>query len=48
MHGGLEHSGHYRFLVDSLVDKGFALAGLDLRGHGKSKGDVPEAVELRN
>lgn len=38
VHGGLEHSGHYRFLVDSLVDKGFALAGLDLRGHGKSKG----------
>ncbi len=38
VHGGLEHSGHYGFLVDSLVDKGFALAGLDLRGHGKSKG----------
>jgi alpha-beta hydrolase superfamily lysophospholipase len=38
VHGGMEHSGHYGFLVDSLVDKGFALAGLDLRGHGKSKG----------
>jgi alpha-beta hydrolase superfamily lysophospholipase len=38
VHGGFEHSGHYGFLVDSLVDKGFALAGLDLRGHGKSKG----------
>ncbi len=38
VHGGFEHSGHYEFLVDSLVDKGFALAGLDLRGHGKSKG----------
>jgi hypothetical protein len=38
VHGGFEHSGHYGFLVDSLVDKGFALAGLDLRGHGESKG----------
>jgi alpha-beta hydrolase superfamily lysophospholipase len=38
VHGGLEHSGHYKYLVDSLLEKGFALTGLDLRGHGRSEG----------
>jgi alpha-beta hydrolase superfamily lysophospholipase len=38
VHGGVEHSSRYQSLVDSLVEKGFALAGLDLRGHGRSKG----------
>lgn len=38
VHGGAEHSGHYTFLVDHFLEKGFALAGLDLRGHGRSKG----------
>ncbi len=38
VHGGLEHSSRYQSLVDSLVEKGFAVAGLDLRGHGRSKG----------
>jgi alpha-beta hydrolase superfamily lysophospholipase len=38
VHGGVEHSGHYGFLVESLVEKGFALTGLDLRGHGRSEG----------
>ena len=38
VHGGLEHSGHYKYLVDSFLEKGFALAGLDLRGHGRSEG----------
>lgn len=38
VHGGAEHSGHYEFFVDYFLAKGFALAGLDLRGHGRSKG----------
>ncbi len=38
VHGGAEHSGHYSFLVNHFLERGFALAGLDLRGHGRSKG----------
>jgi alpha-beta hydrolase superfamily lysophospholipase len=38
VHGGAEHSGHYTFLVNHFLERGFALAGFDLRGHGRSKG----------
>ena len=38
VHGFGEHSGRYRFLVDALTDRGYALATFDLRGHGRSPG----------
>lgn len=38
VHGIGEHSGRYGYLVPRLVDRGFAVAGLDNRGHGRSGG----------
>ncbi len=38
VHGGAEHSGRYTNLVNYFVPKGYAVCGLDLRGHGKSEG----------
>jgi acylglycerol lipase len=37
-HGLGEHSGRYRNVVDALVPHGWAVYGLDLRGHGRSGG----------
>ena len=37
-HGGGDHSGRYPALTGSLVRAGFAVALLDLRGHGQSDG----------
>ena len=38
VHGGLEHSGRYTNLANYFVPGGYAVCGLDLRGHGKSEG----------
>ena len=38
MHGLGEHSGRYAHVAAALNDAGYALLGLDLRGHGKSGG----------
>lgn len=38
VHGIGEHSGRYAYLVERLVGSGFAVAGLDNRGHGRSGG----------
>jgi len=38
VHGGAEHSGRYTNLVNYFVPKGYAVCGLDHRGHGKSEG----------
>jgi alpha-beta hydrolase superfamily lysophospholipase len=38
VHGLGEHSGRYAHVGKALSDAGFALAGFDLRGHGKSSG----------
>lgn len=38
VHGWAEHSGRYTNLVDYFVPKGYAVCGLDHRGHGKSEG----------
>lgn len=38
VHGLFEHSGRYTNLVNYLVPKGYAVYGLDHRGHGKSEG----------
>lgn len=35
-HGVSEHSGRYRYVVERLVPEGFAVYGIDHRGHGKS------------
>lgn len=37
-HGGAEHSGRYGNLVDALIRDGWAVYGLDMRGHGQSGG----------
>ena len=38
VHGLGEHSGRYAHVGKAFTDSGFALAGFDLRGHGKSGG----------
>lgn len=38
-HGMTEHIGRYEKLADMLTDYGIAVAGFDLRGHGKNPGD---------
>ncbi len=38
VHGIGEHSGRYANVVDVLVPAGFAVYGMDNRGHGKSQG----------
>ena len=38
VHGLGEHSGRYAHIGKAFTDAGFALAGFDLRGHGKSSG----------
>lgn len=38
VHGLHEHCGRYQHLAGYLVDKGYAVYGLDLPGHGKSDG----------
>ena len=37
-HGGVEHSGRYQNVVDYFVPQGYAVWGLDNRGHGRSEG----------
>ena len=37
-HGMGEHSGRYDTVVDTLVPEGWAVYGLDHRGHGRSRG----------
>ncbi|MCL4561348.1 MAG: lysophospholipase [Chloroflexi bacterium] len=55
LHGLGEHSGRYQHVAQALNEAGFVLAGLDLRGHGKSEGlrgywpsleDVYDDIEL--
>jgi len=38
IHGLGEHSGRYTPLAEALTEAGFALAAIDLRGHGKTEG----------
>jgi acylglycerol lipase len=38
-HGAGEHSGRYQNVVDALAPDGWAVYGLDLRGHGRSDGE---------
>jgi len=39
VHGFKSHSGMYAWVAEQLVEKGFAVHALDLRGHGKSEGE---------
>lgn len=39
-HGMTEHIGRYELLAQELAEKGIAVAGFDLRGHGKNEGDA--------
>lgn len=38
VHGLAEHSGRYQAFAEFLIDKGYAIAALDLIGHGQSDG----------
>lgn len=38
VHGLGEHSGRYQHLINTLLPRGFAVYGFDLRGHGRSPG----------
>ena len=38
VHGLGEHTGRYTHLANALTAEGYALAGYDLRGHGRSEG----------
>lgn len=38
-HGMTEHMGRYETLAEDLCKQGIAVAGFDLRGHGKNPGD---------
>ena len=42
-HGMTEHMGRYEAFAEYLVPQGIAVAGFDLRGHGKNPGD-PEVA----
>jgi alpha-beta hydrolase superfamily lysophospholipase len=39
VHGFNSHGGHYPWVAEQLVDRGFAVYALDLRGRGKSGGE---------
>ena len=38
-HGMTEHMGRYERFASALCSRGIAVAGFDLRGHGKNPGD---------
>lgn len=38
VHGVCEHSGRYTNLINHFIPKGYAVCGLDHRGHGRSEG----------
>ena len=42
-HGMTEHMGRYEAFADYLCPMGIAVAGFDLRGHGKNPGDLETA-----
>jgi len=50
VHGLGNHSGWFRSMAEALVDQGFAVYGMDLRGHGRSPGQrayINRWAELR-
>ena len=44
-HGMTEHMGRYEAFAENLLPMGIAVAGFDLRGHGKNPGD-PEVASF--
>ena len=51
VHGHGEHIGRYAHVAAALTEKGYALLGFDLRGHGKSagpRGHTPSYEALMN
>ncbi len=39
VHGFIEHGGRYAPLAERLVERGYTVAAIDLRGHGRSQGE---------
>lgn len=53
VHGLGEHIGRYTKLIDGLIERGYAVIGFDLPGHGKSFGkrghtSIEEAISVIN
>ncbi len=46
IHGGNEHSGRYQHLAKFFTERGYAVYGLDLVGHGKSSGTRSFAKDM--
>ena len=46
VHGTTEHMGRYRAFAETMAAFGVAVAGFDLRGHGRNPGD-PDVVEFQ-
>ena len=49
VHGLGEHSGRYEYLAEDFVRAGYAFAGFDMRGHGRSdgpRGHIPSYAVL--
>ena len=46
VHGTTEHMGRYQAFADAMAAFGVAVAGFDLRGHGRNPGD-PDVVEFQ-
>ena len=46
VHGTTEHMGRYQAFADAMAVFGVAVAGFDLRGHGRNPGD-PDVVEFQ-
>lgn len=45
-HGHAEHIGRHRHIIDALTGRGFAVAGQDHRGHGRSTGERALAMRF--
>jgi alpha-beta hydrolase superfamily lysophospholipase len=45
-HGHAEHIGRHRKLIDALTERGYAVAGQDHRGHGRSTGERALAMRF--
>ena len=47
-HGMTEHMGRYETFAAALCSQGIAVAGFDLRGHGKNPGNLYDILDGKN
>ena len=46
IHGAFEHSGRYDYAWSQLAARGFAVHSFDLRGHGRSEGEITPQTSI--